>query len=347
MATPAEYEAQAVDRIRDIIDTEHALVRRELESRISEGYYQSSGQNIDPHHVSNATRFLEGRGELEWVQAKARGGATIATLQPTNRAGRSDRIDRAAARKRLLWARYLGWATGTQRYPQGLIGPAGEAATRGGIMASNAVIPLKAGADAVSQIMGVNLAGPLDSAGIMVPVNDVGVPGAPVTVLFEVKNVRQWLYPSAAETFQLLGKAVAVQTVHPQVPIVPVLVCRRAHPTLFWMAKQIGFMVIDMSKQFIGNNIDEPSYMEVYNELDFDDMMLGEGPSLRVRDRLAKTLRRDCVTFAETWQATAADPNLGPVLLQLSQLKPADGKHRRGLVENLKETVVAHGGDGW
>lgn len=336
-----------MDRIREIIDTQYAVVRRELESRISEGYYQSSGQNIDPHHVSNAIRFLEGRGELEWVHTKARGGAMVATLQPTNRTGRSDRIDRAAARKRLLFARYLGWATGTQRYPHGLIGPAGEAATRAGILASGAVIPYESGAGPVSQLMGVNLAGPLDSAGIMVPVNDVGVPGTPVTVLFEVKNVRQWLYPSAAEPFQLLGKAVAVQTVNPQVPMVPVLVCRRAHPTLFWMAKQLGFMVIDMGKQFIGNNIDETAYLEVHNELDFDDLVLGEGPSLRVKDRLAKTLRRDCTTFAETWQGTATDPEIAPILLQLAQLKPADRQRREGLVEDLKEMAVAHGSEGW
>lgn len=347
VATASEYEARAVDRIRDILATEHAVVRRELESRISEGYWPRSGQNIDPHHVSNAARSMVNDGEVEWVYTTTRGGANIATLQPTNRSGRADRIDRAAARKRLLWGRYLGWATGTKRHPHGLIGPAGEAATRSAIVASGAVIPHESGAGSVSQIMGVQLPGPLDSAGITVPISAAGVPGAPVTLLFEVKNLRQWLYPSAAEPFQLLGKAVAVQLAHPQVPIVPVLVCRKAHPTLFWMAKQLGFMVIDMGKQFIGTAVDEASYMEVYTELDFDDLLLGEGPSLRVKDRLANTLRKDCPLFADVWQASATHPKIGTMLLKLSRLKAADQQVRTGLVEAIRAIVVDSGGDGW
>jgi hypothetical protein len=73
----------------------------------------------------------------------------------------------------------------------------------------------------------------------------------------------------------------------PDAAVLPVLVCRRAHPTLFWMAKQLGFMIINMDRQFIGSRIDEAAHLEVHNELHFHDLTLGEGPSLRVRDRLA------------------------------------------------------------
>ena len=91
MATAAQYRARAVDRIRELITTEHAVVRREIESRIAEGYWQGSGENIDPHHVTNAIRFLvEERSELEWLVSRARGGAQISTLQPVDRTGRSD-----------------------------------------------------------------------------------------------------------------------------------------------------------------------------------------------------------------------------------------------------------------
>ncbi|OCB49426.1 hypothetical protein A9X02_12420 [Mycobacterium malmoense] len=100
MVSPAEYDARAAERIREIIATQHAALRRELESRIAEGYWSGSGQNINPHHVSNALRDLVQSGEMEWVTGQTRGGAQIEMLQPTNRAGRADRIDRAAARKR-------------------------------------------------------------------------------------------------------------------------------------------------------------------------------------------------------------------------------------------------------
>jgi hypothetical protein len=349
VATPAQYEARAVDRIREILAVEHAVVRREVESRITEGHWQGSGENIDAHHVTNAIRRLvDELGELEWVHRSTRGKHVVATLEPVDRAGRSDRIDRAAARKRLLWGRYLGWATGTERYPHGLVGPAGEAATRGGILASGAVLPIAAGAGAVSRVLGVDLTGPLDSAGHTVPISDRGVPGTAVTLLFEVKNVRQWLYPTAPEPFQLLGKAVMVQQTNPDAAVLPVLVCRRAHPQLFWMAKQLGFMVINMDVQFIGSRIDEAGYIEVRNELHFHDLKLGDGPSLRVRDRLAGTIRTHCTEFATRWHATAHDPQISATLAQLAKTKSSDQRTRRGLVDGIKEVVVQHGwGEGW
>ena len=98
VARAAEYQARAVDRIREIIAEQHAAVRCELESRIAEGYWPSSGQNIDPHHITNAVRHLVRRGELEWIGGTTRGGADVETLQPSNRTGRGDRIDRAAPR---------------------------------------------------------------------------------------------------------------------------------------------------------------------------------------------------------------------------------------------------------
>lgn len=344
MASPADYQARAVDRVREILATELAVVRREIESRISEGYWQSSGQNIDPHHVTNAVRFLvEERGELEWVKTPTKGGAQIATLQPVNRTGRATKIDQAAARKRLLYGRYMGWASGTKRYPQGFIGPAGEAATRAGIKDSDVVIPTSA-----SHPLNVPVPGPLDSAGFILPLDVNGVPGTPVTLLFEVKNLRQWLYPGAAEIYQLLAKAVVVQRARPDAAVVPVLVCRRAHVSLFWMASQLGFMVIPMDCQFIGLHVEESKYLEVHNELHFNDLKLGNGPSLRVRDRLKGPIHAKCTEYAQTWNRTTSDPQISAALLQLSKTKANDHHGRAGLASTVEELIVDHGwGDGW
>lgn len=345
MATAANYQARAVDRIRDIMSVEHAVVPRELESRIAEGYWVGSKENIDPHHVTNALRVLVRGGEVERVTGATRGGADVETLQPTNRTGRGDRIDRAAARKRLLYGRYLGWATGTARHPRGLVGPAGEAATRSAILQSGAVIPAAPGAAGVARILNVNLSGPLDSAGYTIPLGVGGVPGTAVTLLFEVKNVRNWLYPAAAEPFQLLGKAVRVQRGNPDVPIVPVLVCRKAHTTTFWMAKQLGFMIIDMERQFIGA-VDEDRFMEVRNELHFHDLAMGEGPSLRVRDRLSSTVRTHCPEFASTWRTTALDTELGQTILDAAAARRQRDRGRE--VAYLRNTMIDRGwGEGW
>jgi len=42
------------------------------------------------------------------------------------------------------------------------------------------------------------------------------------------------------EPFQLLGKAIMVQQANPEAAVLPVLVCRRAHPTLFWASLSIN-----------------------------------------------------------------------------------------------------------
>ena len=207
------------------------------------------------------------------------------------------------------------------------------------------MIPLAAGAGEASRVLGVQLGGPLDSAGITVPLDRQGMPGEPVTLLFEVTNVRQWLYPSAEEPFQLLGKAVVVQRAQPDAAIVPVLVCRKAHPTTYWMAKQLGLMVIDLERQFIGA-VDEDKFMEVRNELHFNDLALGEGPSVRVRERLSTSVRTHCSDFASTWHETALDAELGQTILDAAEARDEHARSRE--VHHLREAVVDRGwGEGW
>lgn len=340
VVSPAEYDARAIERIRELLTDQHAAVRREVESRIAEGYWPGSGQNINPHHVSNALRTLVQSGEVEWVSGPTRGGARVETLQPTNRTGRGDKIDRAAARKRLLYGRYLGWATGTKRHPKGLIGPAGEEAVRSAILESGAVLPTMPGAGADPRPLGVVLPGSLDSAGLTVPIGDDGVPGTAVTLLFEVKNIRQWIYPSSAEPFQLLSKAILVQQARPEAAVVPILVCRRAHQTTFWMAKQMGFIVIDMGRQFIGA-VEEDKMLEVRNGLWFNDLAIGEGPSLRVRDRLRSAVRAGSVAAAEVWRDTALDPGFSQTIIDANKARDQRALYRH--VQELRDLAAAAG----
>jgi hypothetical protein len=168
----------------------------------------------------------------------------------------------------------------------------------------------------VTKLLGVTLPGPLDSAGYLVPLDSSGLPRTPLTVLFEVKNLRSWIYPSAPEVYQLLHKAVVLQTAHPDHPIVPVFVCRMAHETTFYLAKQLGFMTIAMGIQFAGD-IGEEELLEVRNELHFQDLARGRGPSLRVRDRLTETLPRTGPAIAEQWAMTVSDPSATDLITRL------------------------------
>lgn len=231
MADANEYVDRAAAEIQRILAEQHAVVHSEIEARVAERSFAGEPDNIDPHHITSALRDLGSSGQIIWDRAPARGGRQeIVTIQPGDQHRRATRIAAAAARKRLLLARYNGWAQGTKRYPQGLIGPAGEAAVRGAVLSAGSLQPATPGAGEVARLLGTQLPGAVDSAGYMVPFTN-GVPGAPVTLLIEVKNIRSWVYPTSIELYQLLHKASVLQLAHPDQHIMPVLACRKAQVT--------------------------------------------------------------------------------------------------------------------
>lgn len=329
-----EYLERAKQRVREILDTEHAVVYPELEARIGEGYHRDSGLNIDPHHVLNAVKELTTAGEIIRRWDPTRSGQDVQTLQPANQHRRTTAIANAAGRKRLLYSRYLGWAHSTQRYPNGLVGPAGERAVRKALIDAGALQPAVPGFTEVSHLLGISVPGALDSAGYLVPITSHGVPGTTVTVPIEVKNLRGWLYPHAQEVYQVLHKACVLQQACPDQLIVPILICRKAHYTLYKLAKQFGFLVIEMELQFVGD-VDEHSMDEVRNELHFGDIRVGEGPSLRVRDRFRDTVPLHGPPKATRWRETALNPALASLI---TRLKSTTKAHERDpLLINLRD----------
>lgn len=340
VADTTEYVARATAEIHRILDEQHAVVQPEIVSRIAEGSFASSRDNIDPHHTTTALRELSAAGHIIWDRAPARGGRQdIVTIQPTDQHRRTTKIGIAAARKRLLFARYNGWAGGTVRHPQGLIGPAGEAAVRAAILSSGALQPAVPGAGEVTQLLGTHLPGALDSAGFMVPFTG-GVPSTPVTLLIEVKNIRSWIYPTSIELYQVLHKGSVLQLAHPDQRIMPILICRKAHITTFWMAKQLGFVVIDTDRQPVGD-VDEDDLAEVRNELHFQDLVRGAPLSIRVRDRLQKSLPPRCVEIAEQWSSTCNDADFTDAFNALRYTTQQSA--RAVLVNDLRDAARSSG----
>jgi hypothetical protein len=341
--TEAEYTQRAEERIREVLGSEHAVVPLELEARISEAGYADSGSNIDPHHITNALKNLLARGEVIRTEpAASRGGHQIETIQPADQRRRKTAITHAAARKRLLYSRYLGWAQGTERHRHGLIGPAGEAAVRAGLLLSGGLQPIRPDAGEVARLLDVDLPGKLDSAGIHVPLLQ-GQLGEPIVVIVEIKNIRGWMYPSSEEAYQLLDKACVLQAAHPEQPILPVFVCRKAQRPIFWMAQQLGFMVIELGLQYAGD-VEQSSLDEVRNELAFSDLRVGVGPSLRVRDRFQKTVPNHGTRIAADWRKTVANHRL---VHHIHELRYAKGYDRNVLMQELRQFVKDAGHQGF
>src|SRR5215217_3929630 len=229
LKTPAEWVEQGKAAIVSLLQREHAAVwPAEIVAKLADG-----PGRVDPHHLTTALNRLTFDLTIESISAPTRGGRRIPVLALKDRLGQQRAFEDAAARKRLLYARYQNWSA---RY----FGRAGARV----VHASLSVAAPQAGyrlfeprQGQVSSVFGQPVPGRIDNGGTLQLVDGHGRPTGSAAVLIEVKNVHHWIYPSSDELYQILDKASRLQVALPDVDFVPVLVCRRGHPTLFKMAK--------------------------------------------------------------------------------------------------------------
>jgi hypothetical protein len=330
-----QYVEMGKQGIRELVDREHAVALREIDARLAEIKWQTLSHRIDPHHLTTARNELVRSGELDMVDARTRGGRDL-TMFVTTAPRRTTAIEKAARRKRLLLARYLGWAEGTPSRP-GIIGPAAERAAAASLTlaAPYGYRLLQPSGAGVTEMLGETLPGPLDNAAIYTALNDDGSPGRSVAIPVEVKNVRDWLYSSSAEVFQLLTKAVQIKQARPDIDVMPVLICRRAHITLFRMAKDLGFFVIDTRRQYILPRVPEEEVVEVRAGLGFLDLTRQDTADERVVRRLTQTLPGYALDRADRWRETAEMD----IASLFGLLWRGHDTMRSGLMNDLRELV--------
>lgn len=267
-----QYVTLAEEAVLDLLRKEHAAVRPEIEWKIADRQWPTAPCPIDPHHITTALQRLIKRGQIARVKARTRGGRTVPLLQPTETAGRTRKIEAAAARKRLLHTRYLSWATGTSAGTsgKGVIGAAGEAVVHHSLRSSNGYTLIQPAGGDIRTFLGEQVqGGALDNAAWLLALNPTthfiqGTYAVPI----EVKNVQQWIYPDSKLLHQLLYKASMLQHRHRNIRFVPVLVCRRAHYLTNVMAVDLGFYVISTKRQYIrlvavGGDNDRRAFEEV------------------------------------------------------------------------------------
>jgi len=168
--------------------------------------------------------------------------------------------------------------------------------------------------------------------------------------LVEVKNVRDWIYPSSPELFQLLHKAAVIQDRHPDQSFLPVLVCRRAHTTTAFMAKDLGFFIIEARRQYLSESsiIDPDHFLEMTNELGLVDMVIGHDSTKRTENRLV-TIQQyfDIESATATWKTMSARTELHGVFRRLNneRLSPHE---RTTLLESVRGIAKEEGASrGW
>jgi hypothetical protein len=317
LRAPDEYVQFGREAILHLLDAELAAPWIEIEARVADVAYGPVGIRVDPHHLSAARAQLVAEGAITSSAGLTRGGSEVTLFHLPGAAGR--RFEEATARKRLLAARYYGWAKGTSTRP-GRFGPAGEAAVRDAMIeAAPSGYTIENPGREVDTLLGIPVHGPLDAAAHYLVRYPGGIPGPVITVPAEVKNLRDWIYPSSREIYQLLSKAAALLIAAPGSLIAPVLVCRRAHITTMRMAKQVGFFVIPAERQYV-QQVDGGFLTEVRTELGLFDLVQQDGTDERLvrffRTHLPKVIERTAVDWgvsgpglAAHWSALKVEPD--------------------------------------
>lgn len=304
MATSDEYVERGRQGILDLLSEHHALVWPEVEARLAETF--RGYDHIDPHHLETARKELAVAGLLVHRPHRTRGGRAIPILR-LSAPGPRRAVEAATARKALLYARYLGWASGTKT-KQGITGPAMERALHASITEAAPHVGYRIENPRGGQtrhLAGLELPppyGPLDNGASYVDWNSAMRTGLAV----EAKNIRDWIYPWSQDLYQLLVKACVLQRAANDVSILPVLLCRRAHPTTFKMARDLGFHVISTRRQYIlpsyfQSEDDEKHLNEVRTELSFYDLFPDDGPDIRVVNQFRTTIPARIALASTRW----------------------------------------------
>jgi len=330
-----------------VVGTELAVARPELDARLSEEGVQLSGTgrvHFDPHVISDALRQLEALGRVGVQQHSTKGGRTVSLLVPGDTTGRTTYVTRAVRRKGMLYNRFRNLADES--------GEAGEAVLRHSLReAGPHLIPMTPGFGEVRTVMKTKLHGALDSGAWLHTLDpETQTPRTAFAVPMEMKNRRLTLYPLHKEVHQLLSKAAELQVAHPHYPIVPVLVCRRAHSRLFWMAKDLGFRVWATNRQFttLPREMDQRRYDEVRTELRPTDLTLvpATGPPPTIQQFFRETIVAAAPLAAPRWAAAASTVLPYAQQLRSDDVASADRQHLvRELRQELEGVMPAAGFD--
>lgn len=277
--------------------------------------------HIDPHHVTTALKHLLKQGLVREETVPIRGQADVTCLWLSS----AKPIKRKGATKTAAYAAYRSWGRGSKRYKDGHIGPAGELVAR--TVCELVYGPLAIQTQSVNSVFSDTIPGPLDLA-VRIPAVSLDEPQSPL-IIAEVKNIREWIYADTKELYQLLSKAALIQNARPDLPIIPVLFCKRVNITAINLANYLGFHLVDMRYQYVllRDNVAIPQLNRISTELGIRDFLpielaphTKQGKNVsqsvidalqleRIRGNLERALPERIPTIVQLWPRASSQLN--------------------------------------
>lgn len=302
---------QASAAIPELLAEEKAVTWPELVARLGERQPSRGQQSFNPHILMDARRELGRRGLLEDFQHTIRGGGSVRMLTlPRHIRGNKRQVTDAMGQKGLASARYSAWSqiARVKRSPIGAgledaLTLAIQEATQLGGGIGYSFLGRGATKD-VAEVEDVVLDGPVDNAAYLHDMQQGLRASKAYLVVFEAKNLRDWLYPSSVANYQLLDKCAYLSAHLPGVPIIPVLCARRIHHLTYTFAKAAGFFAVETHRQYLADTVDEAGVRLVQDRLGFDLEILGDtAPPVLVK-RLTVQLPTQAEAVARRWRET-------------------------------------------
>ena len=275
--------ARARRAVIALITREHAVVPPEIETRLCEQAQPGLTSRLDPLDVRLARDDLEAAGLVRRLHAR-HGNRQVPVLVLAG----SDDLEHqqvVADHKRELFARYLSWTDGPDS-------PTRHAATQ--VVHASFQTAARSG----------YRIGPA-------PPSDVAIYTPPeaadrsILMPIEVRNTREWLMPHSRGLYHLLLKATRIQVSDRAAPVVPMFVCRRAHPQLVAMGRDLGFLVIESRREFIQPSVAETAVVEVRTMLGLTDLTRTDEPDRLMVSRLEQIVPAMAIPLVSRWQRTA------------------------------------------
>lgn len=315
-SSPAGWVLEGELALLDLLSDRLIVPWFEAESRISSVGWKSFGK-VQPLQLHEARKSLVSSGQI--IDERSSHAIPVVTIRIPFPPSRKREITRLRGLRRKLYRPYLKWANDERLCGKHAEHVVFDSLTASASQAGLFVPPQVPGS--IDEIKGVKVPrGPLDSFAHILELPDLG---SKVTLVVEVKNINNWIYPWSNQLWELLVKAAHLAA---NTPVLPVLVCMRWSQMTINMAKDIGFFVAETRKQLFNPSIPEHEFQEVVNEFGLT-IMQQEGPLASIQYFLTKILRQSpppSPPFGEDipWYKRQADrfQTIAPVILAYKNL---------------------------
>ncbi|MPZ52501.1 MAG: hypothetical protein GEU79_07175 [Acidimicrobiia bacterium] len=127
-------------------------------------------------------------------------------------------------------------------------------------------------------------------------------------VVTEVKNQREWLYPTNPELHKFLYKAASLRNATDNSGIIPVFISPFRRNQAYQLARTLGFWAVRSEHQWVLDRrpLKKDGFYEVRDELGYADLRLGDELTIRFKRAMTESLARNARQVAERWSVTAA-----------------------------------------